>query len=135
MAELREIYRPSQGAQPEPVALDRLLEEVHNLVSPHLASNNVNWHLVMEPQRPGERWEVAGSADQFKQVFLNLSMNAIEAMQGQGGDLSVMLRRDPSGGRPFRAGKQSTGQHRRRAQRRHTHNPDPQRRTRTRQRG
>jgi len=98
VAELREIYRPSQGAQPEPVALDRLLEEVHNLVSPHLASNKVNWHLVMEPQRPGERWEVAGSADQFKQVFLNLSMNAIEAMQGQGGDLSVMLRRDPSGG-------------------------------------
>ncbi len=59
--------------------------EVHLLLKPHLQHQNATWqnHLTGDPL-----W-VMGIADHLKQVFLNISINAIEAMQPSGGTITV----------------------------------------------
>ncbi|MGE5222063.1 MAG: ATP-binding protein, partial [Omnitrophica WOR_2 bacterium] len=87
VAQLRETYRPGQTGQEQPVDLSQLLGEVQSLLSPHLAHQNVEWL-----QKTGiGRMMAWGIPDQIKQVFLNISLNAIEAMQPEGGRLQVGL--------------------------------------------
>jgi signal transduction histidine kinase len=91
VAQLREVYRPRQDGQVKPVKILSLLEEVHNLLRTHLRDRYVQW-----TQNPGSitvpsSLYVSGISDQLKQVFLNISMNAIEAMAPDGGGLTVDL--------------------------------------------
>lgn len=82
---LRELYRPKVGINKQSNEILDILEEVHSLLIPHLNSAKVHWQPL-----PGlQRFYINCVRDQILEVFLNISMNAIEAMQGNGGTLFV----------------------------------------------
>lgn len=88
VAELREIYRPSAIPAGTVVNLVNVVNEVHSLVRSDLDKGNVSW--VVDPTTSGN-WDTTGNQDQIKQVFINLCINAIEAMQPQGGRLELIF--------------------------------------------
>jgi len=87
VAQLREVYRPHTAEMVCPLDVGALLQETHTLVTPHLQKHRVQW----KQSSPAANFLVEGIADQLKQVFLNISLNAIEAMQPTGGVLSVNM--------------------------------------------
>jgi len=92
VAQLREIYRPSRTLTDATFDLVSVVEQVQALVSGELEKGRVEW--VLERPRIGE-WEVRGEKDQIKQVFINICINAIEAMQPKGGRLEISFRQGP----------------------------------------
>jgi PAS domain S-box-containing protein len=90
---LRESYRPASGEQFGPAALEAVLGEVHRLIATHLRHNGVTFLLEADELAP----RAFGIHDQLKQVFLNLCLNAVEAMPG-GGQLAVSVRGQPDSG-------------------------------------
>ncbi len=82
---LRELYRPKVGINKQSNEILDILEEVHSLLIPHLNSARVQW----QPLTGLQRIYMDCVRDQILEVFLNISMNAIEAMQGNGGTLFV----------------------------------------------
>jgi PAS domain S-box-containing protein len=75
-----------------------LLAEVHDLLAPQLKKNQVEW---CQPDVDGLRsYVVLAVRNNLKQVFINLCLNAMEAMEAdQGGRLTVHLRASPDGQR------------------------------------
>ncbi len=87
VAQLRELYRPKADNVVRPNTLYHLVDEVHSLLNPHLIHEKVGWE-----QEPGcENVMVKCNGDQIKQVLINICMNGIEAMQPNGGLLTVGL--------------------------------------------
>ena len=84
---LREIQKGGHVTHLAPVDLNALLNKVHALVTFQLNQNHVTWE---QGEIPGDL-RILADADQLTQVFLNLVLNAIDAMAGQGGTLSVEL--------------------------------------------
>jgi signal transduction histidine kinase len=82
---LRELYRPKMSLHMQPHEILDILEEAHSLLIPHLNNAKVKWH----PLTGLQRCIINCARDQILEVFLNISMNAIEAMQGQAGTLFV----------------------------------------------
>jgi C4-dicarboxylate-specific signal transduction histidine kinase len=69
-----------------------LLVEVHDLLAPQLKKNQVEW-CQMDGLRP---YRVLAVRNNLKQVFINLCLNAMEAMEAdQGGKLTVNLHASP----------------------------------------
>jgi PAS domain S-box-containing protein len=87
VTQLRDIYRPSKAAESGVIDLMVLIEEVRSLLVPHLQLQNVSWS---QTSRVNSAF-ITGIADQLKQVFLNLGLNAIEAMEPAGGELQVRI--------------------------------------------
>ena len=85
VGQLRELYRPRTDLQKKPQELLNILEEVHALLTPHLNNYKVQW----KPLSGLERCYIECVRDQILEVFLNISMNAIEAMHTSGGTLFV----------------------------------------------
>lgn len=83
--QLRETYRPSRTDKSETFNLVKVLQNVYTILGPHLQQN----HTQMSITAYQDPIYVNGIVDQIKQVFLNLSLNAIEAMQPKGGSLFV----------------------------------------------
>ena len=78
-----------------PVNLNQLIDELGLLVRPKLKNQGVQWILKLQLDLPA----ISGDATQLEQAFLNLILNAAEAMAG-GGTLTissraVQLRRSP----------------------------------------
>jgi PAS domain S-box-containing protein len=87
VSQLREVYRPRSAGQKQWVNMLDLLTQVKVLLNHQLETNNVAW--VQKPTN--QKFLVFGLADQLKQVFLNISLNAIEAMQSSGGQIQIEL--------------------------------------------
>lgn len=67
-----------------PVNLNQLLDELGLLVRHKLKNQNVIWKTKLQPNLPA----ILGDATQLEQAFLNLILNAAEAMPG-GGTLTI----------------------------------------------
>jgi signal transduction histidine kinase len=70
-----------------PVNLNQLIEELGLLVRHKLKHQNIQWALKPDPNLP----PVMGAAAQLEQAFLNLILNAAEAMP-EGGTLTIRSR-------------------------------------------
>ncbi len=78
------FYRPPRM---EPTDINRLIEEAEGLIDKHLRQNRVRVEKDLDPDLP----HVIASADQLKQVLLNLLLNAQQAMP-DGGTITVSTR-------------------------------------------
>jgi signal transduction histidine kinase len=66
------------------VSLNRLIDELGLLVRHKLKNQSIQWITKLQPDLP----PILGDATQLEQVFLNLILNAAEAMQS-GGTLTI----------------------------------------------
>ncbi|MHC4140263.1 MAG: ATP-binding protein [Planctomycetota bacterium] len=71
--------------------IGRIFEELLSLITPHADLNGVNIYLTMSGNCP----QVLVDRDKLKQAFLNLILNAIEAMTG-GGDIAINISKKDS---------------------------------------
>ena len=76
------FYRPAEDLAP--TDLNALIEEAETLVAKRLSERNVQIEKLLDPALP----KVMASADQIKQVILNLVLNAAETMT-KGGLITV----------------------------------------------
>jgi signal transduction histidine kinase len=83
--QLREVYRPGGSGSKKQVSLPRLVNEIYLVLQPHLKEHHVHWHQSSD----AEDIVVTADANQMKQVLLNICLNAIEAMQPDGGNLTI----------------------------------------------
>jgi two-component system NtrC family sensor kinase len=86
--QLRDFSRPTEGEW-KPMDLNQAMENVLRLVNKELSHCNVEVRRVLAPYLP----PVKGDIRQMEQVFLNLILNARDAMPG-GGRLTVETRAD-----------------------------------------
>jgi two-component system NtrC family sensor kinase len=87
---MRDFYRPSRQ-ELALTDLGHLIAETIDLVQTHLRHGNVRVELRLAPALP----PVVAHADQLRQVFLNLILNACDAMP-QGGTLTITSAMLPS---------------------------------------
>ena len=71
--------------EPRPVSIGDLLEAVTELIRPEAEAARVAVSTTVAPALPA----AAGDPERLRQVLLNLTRNAIEAMQGRGGRLTL----------------------------------------------
>jgi two-component system sensor histidine kinase HydH len=81
---LRETYRPTASEEFHLESLNLLLVEVQKLISTHLRHNEIELQFSPDENLP----EVPMIRDQIKQVILNISLNAVEAMP-EGGLMTI----------------------------------------------
>lgn len=80
---LTDFYRPSQEGS-KPIDLNHVLENVLALMGKRIQHGRVTVATSLAPDLPA----TMASADQIKQVFVNLILNALEAMP-DGGQLAI----------------------------------------------
>lgn len=80
---VRDFYRPS-GHEHAPTDIHQTLESVLELSGKELQHSYINVERIWDPAVP----QIIANADHLKQVFLNLVINAIDAMP-KGGNLSI----------------------------------------------
>ncbi len=88
------VFARARTVHPHSQPLEPILREAVEVVGPAAADAKVERAVEIEPGLP----EVVADAELLRQAFLNLSVNAIQAMQGRGGGrLTVRVRRDGAG--------------------------------------
>jgi len=90
ISRLRETYRPAASEEFRFESLNSVVTEVQKLINTHLRHNDIEFRFEPDPNLP----YIPGVRDQLKQVLLNLSLNAVEAMT-QGGQLVIRTSHDP----------------------------------------
>ncbi len=90
--QLRSAYRPGSPEEMRPIKACTVLEHTCALIMPHLKENHVAYEFLLPP----DDLVVTGVADQLKQVFLNIALNAVDAMKPGGGKLTITHRIDAS---------------------------------------
>jgi len=86
-----EFYRPSKG-QRAAVQVNTIIKNVLALAAKQLQHGHVTVHQRLRPDLPA----LQAVSDQLKQVFLNIVINAVEAMP-EGGDLYIVTDLTPDG--------------------------------------
>ncbi len=84
-------FARSSAPARKPVDLARCLEETLSLMAVELRHRNVK---LSRRYQPGVA-PVLADANQMKQVFLNLLLNAMQALEGREGTIAVSVRADP----------------------------------------
>jgi two-component system nitrogen regulation sensor histidine kinase GlnL len=82
------VFAKSEALNLRPVNLHRLIDEVIELVEAEPLAQNVRFERVYDPSIPN----FFADADRLKQVFLNLTQNAVQAMEESGGTLTLSTR-------------------------------------------
>lgn len=77
--ELLDFGRPSKQMV-QPVDINAVLEKVLTFTSPLLRENNIDLEVSLTPELP----RVTADASRIKQVFVNMILNAIQAMPEEG---------------------------------------------------
>ncbi|MBS3763063.1 MAG: PAS domain S-box protein [Planctomycetes bacterium] len=77
--DLLEFSRPAQAAS-RPVDINSLLEEAVNILEGQQVFHNVSSHWKLAEEIPS----LTGDPDRLRQAFLNIVLNAVEAMEGKG---------------------------------------------------
>lgn len=85
LTDLRELYAPKARADEE-IDVEKLLRGVHALVKDECEKRNIRTDMVLK----GNGFRVRGNPDGLEQVFLNVLMNSIEAMEA-GGNLKIRV--------------------------------------------
>jgi len=80
-----DLYRPATKDQ-KWIDLEEMIDRVLLLLGPQMENNRINVTLIREPSVP----LVLAVSDHIQQVFINLLINAIEAMP-QGGEISIEI--------------------------------------------
>lgn len=83
ISELLNFGRPS-NVELEPIDLGSLMNEIVSITTPLLNKNQINMNF----NSTGEIPSITGNKEKLTQVFMNLIMNAIQAMPG-GGSLTI----------------------------------------------
>jgi signal transduction histidine kinase len=91
VAQLRMIYQPPTKDQGHAVHLPALLDDVKALLAGPFQEKHVEWEMNLQNSEDFADYPVLGVSDKLKQVFLNISLNAADAMQPDGGRLVVDL--------------------------------------------
>ena len=86
VARLRGLHLPSRSEERQPVNIGALVETVVSLSSQQCAGQHVECTTELQPDLP----LVAAVPDRVQQVFLNLVLNAIDAMP-EGGRLQITV--------------------------------------------
>ena len=81
---LRSTYRPIQAEDFLPTQINKIIEDIHALISTHLRHNEIVYEFFPDPALP----LIPALPNQIRQVILNLLMNAVEIMTA-GGKLTV----------------------------------------------
>lgn len=87
------VFARSKSAKAYPQSIEPVVREAAEVVGPAAAQARVETVVQVEPDLP----RVNADAELLRQAFLNLCVNAIQAMQPGGGRLEVRLRRDGAG--------------------------------------
>lgn len=93
IARLRDTYRPVMREDFQPENINDLVIDVQKLLATHLRHQKINFVVDLSPEIPA----IPMIRDQIKQVLLNLSLNAVEAMK-HGGTLSIKTYRAEDNG-------------------------------------
>ena len=84
------VFARSRDVRAQAQSIEPVLREAVEVVGPAAAHAGVETHVQVDPGLP----EVNADAEMLRQAFLNLCVNAIQAMQPGGGRLEVRLRLD-----------------------------------------
>jgi len=79
------LFTQGETVRLAPANIHRLLDDVLELLTLDPVSRGVELRRLYDPSIP----DVRVDADRLTQVFLNLCRNALQAMEGQGGTLSI----------------------------------------------
>jgi PAS domain S-box-containing protein len=81
---IRSLYRKSP-TQSELIDVNEIVHEIFTL----LQDEAIRYSIAMRPELAGEMPKIRADRVQLQQVFMNLMLNAIEAMRDGGGELTV----------------------------------------------
>ena len=85
---IRSLYRKSPP-QSELIDVNEIVQEIFTL----LHGEAIRYSVAMRPELAGELPKIKADRVQLQQVFMNLMLNAIEAMRDEGGELTVKSER------------------------------------------
>jgi len=90
---LRSFYKKSSPPKREMVDVREIIQEMTALLRTEAFRHSVRIHSELHEERP----HVLADRVQLQQVFMNLMLNAIEAMKDSGGELTITSRLNPEG--------------------------------------
>jgi len=90
---LRSFYKKGSPPKREAVDIKEILREMTALFRTEALRHSVRIHSELHEERP----HVLADRVQLQQVFMNLMLNALEAMKDSGGELTITSRSNPEG--------------------------------------
>jgi PAS domain S-box-containing protein len=90
---LQSFYKTGTLPKRQIVDVKEIIAEMTVLLRGEADRHSITIHF----EREGETPEIMADRVQLQQVFMNLMLNAIEAMKGAGGKLTIRLRSNPEG--------------------------------------
>src|SRR5579862_1720082 len=90
---LRSFYKKGPPSEREMVSVKDIIQEIAALLRDEAIRNSVTIHSEIDAEAPN----ILADRVQLQQVFMNLMLNAIEAMQDSGGVLTVRSGLNPEG--------------------------------------